>query len=549
MRSNLFRAVSAAWVVLAIAAVSGDAAGPKFYPDDPISNDPETQDASAVRPWDISNQYDLIENSFLGAGDSDARRAANVNTVDEVPDSSWFTNRIGTRSLTNDELVKGPDTGAGPAAGTWTVLSKKSEGVTPGFTIRDATGEVYWIKFDPKSNPEMASGAEVVSTKFFHAFGYHVPENYVATMRRDSLALAPGATLRDRDGRKRPMTIDDIDDILELAAQNGDGSYRVLASRNLTGQPLGPFRYYGTRPDDPNDIFPHEHRRELRGLSVFSAWLNHDEVRSTNSLDTMIERGGRRMVRHNLLDFGSTLGSGSVQAQSRRAGNEFVWESRPTLITMLTLGLYVRPWIKVGYPEIPAVGRIESLYFRPEQWKADYPNPAFRNARGDDLFWAARIVAGFSDEAIRAVVGTARFSDPRATEYLTETILVRKSKVLKVWLNGTNPVVRPALSSAGALSFANAAEEAGVAKAAERYTIQWSRFDNAAGTHEAEGSEQTVNGTHAQAPDALISGQAEYVTARIHAFHAEHPDWSQPLMVYFRRTGDRWSLVGLERNP
>ena len=549
MRSHLFRTVSTAWIVLAIAAVSGGAAGRKFYPDDPISNDPETQDASAVKPWDISNQYDLIENSFLGAGDSDARRAANVNTVDEVPDSSWFTNRVGTRSITNDELVKGPDTGAGPAAGTWTILSKKSEGVTPGFTIRDATGEVYWIKFDPKSNPEMASGAEAVSTKFFHAFGYNVPENYLATMRRDNLAVAPGATMRDRDGRKRPMTIDDVDDILELGAPNSDGTYRVLASRNLTGQPLGPFRYYGTRPDDPNDIFPHEHRRELRGLSVFSAWLNHDEVRSTNSLDTVIERGGRRMVRHNLLDFGSTLGSGSVQAQSRRAGNEFVWESRPTLITMLTLGLYVRPWIKVDYPEIPAVGRIESLYFRPEQWKADYPNPAFRNARADDLFWAARIVAGFSDEAVRAIVGTARFSDPRATEYLNETILVRKSKVLKVWLNGTNPVVRPALSSAGALSFANAAEEAGVAKAAERYTVQWSRFDNAAGTHEAEGSEQTVNGTHAQAPDALISGQSEYVTARIRAFHAEHPAWSQPLMVYFRRTGDGWSLVGLERNP
>ncbi|MCA1562907.1 MAG: hypothetical protein LC804_22440 [Acidobacteria bacterium] len=158
-------------------------------------------------------------------------------------------------------------------------------------------------------------------------------------------------------------------------------------------------------------------------------------------------------------------------------------------------------------------------------------------------------MAALSDDAIRAIVGTAGFSDTRATEYLTETILVRKSKVLKVWLNGTNPVVRPALSSAGALSFANAAEEAGVAKAAERYTIQWSRFDNTAGTQEPEGTEQTVTGTRAQAPDALISGRTEYIAAQIRAFHAEHPNWSQPLMVYFRRTGDGWSLVGLERNP
>ena len=161
--------------------------------------------------------------------------------------------------------------------------------MTPGFTIQDSTGEIFWIKFDPESNPEMASGAEVISTKFFYAFGYHVPENYLATFSPDQLVIREGATTKDEDGRQRPLTKEDIDEILDAAAQQEDGSYRVLASRNLPGRPVGPFRYYGTRPDDPNDIFAHEHRRELRGLSVFSAWLNHDEVRSTNSLDTVVE--------------------------------------------------------------------------------------------------------------------------------------------------------------------------------------------------------------------------------------------------------------------
>ena len=35
-------------------------------------------------------------------------RAANINTIDEVPDSSWFTNRIGSRAMSADELVRGP---------------------------------------------------------------------------------------------------------------------------------------------------------------------------------------------------------------------------------------------------------------------------------------------------------------------------------------------------------------------------------------------------------------------------------------------------------
>ena len=541
-------AVLAGW--LCSEGLSGAAA--RFYSDDPLWRDPEGQDASKTQAVDVSDQYDLIENSFLGAGEETAVRALNMNTVEEVPDSSWFTNRVGPRMtgpLNIAEVTKGSDVGTGPAAGTWTVTGRKSEGVTPGFTIKDSTGEIYWIKFDPKGFPEMASGAEVISTKFFHAFGYHVPENYLATLRADALEIAPDATVKDKDGRRRRLTRLDLDEVLENAARQPDGTYRVLASRNLPGRVLGPFRYYGTRPDDPNDIFAHEHRRELRGLSVFAAWLNHDEVRSTNSLDTVLPAGARQLVRHHLLDFGSTLGSGSVKAQSRRAGNEFVWESRPTLITMLTLGLYVRPWLKVDYPEIPAVGRLESTYYRAEDWKPDYPNPAFKNARPEDRFWAARIVAAFTDEAVGALVGAAKYSNPEATAYLNKTLLERRSKVLAAWLNGTNPIVDVALNAAGELTFANAAEKAGVGKAAERYTVQWSRFDNAAATHEEAGGEQTVSQPRAQAPAALLSARPDYLSVRLRAFHTDHPDWSQPLVAYFRRAGEGWTLVGLERNP
>ncbi len=546
------RRLAAAGVLLAGVWTAGNVGwtgSPKFYRDDPIWLDPETQDASNVQEVDISGQYDLIENSFLGAGDRTLKRAENINTIGEVPDSSWFTNRIGRRPIAVAEVAKGPDTGTGPAPGTWTILARKSEGVTPGFTIQDSRGEIYWIKFDPKSNPEMASGAEVISTKFFHAFGYHVPENYLATFRPEQLVIREGATMKDEDGRSRPLTRDDIDDILENAARGADGSYRVLASRNLPGRPVGPFRYYSTRPDDPNDIFPHEHRRELRGLSVFSAWLNHDEVRSTNSLDTVVETSGRRIVRHHLLDFGSTLGSGSVKAQSRRAGNEFVWESRPTFITMLTLGLYVRPWIKVPYPDIPAVGRIESTYYRPDEWKADYPNPAFKNAVEEDRFWAARIVAALNEDAIKAVLATAKYSDPAATEYLTRIVLERRTKVLRTWLNATNPLVNVTMSPSGEMTFENAAEEAGVAKPAERYSVQWSRFDNDANQHEPYGAEATATTPRIQAPADLLAPRPEYVAARLRAHHPDFPAWSQPLLAYFRRSGDGWMLVGLERNP
>ena len=71
-------------------------AAPQFFPDDPIQvDDDRAIDASGAKPIEGSNAYDFAEHTFLKRGDTRDIRAVNVNTVDEVPDSTWFTNRIG----------------------------------------------------------------------------------------------------------------------------------------------------------------------------------------------------------------------------------------------------------------------------------------------------------------------------------------------------------------------------------------------------------------------------------------------------------------------
>ena len=51
-----------------------------------------------------------------------AERARGINAIDEVPDSSWFTNRIGTQPLTPAQVHYGPTEPPGPeAAKPWTV--------------------------------------------------------------------------------------------------------------------------------------------------------------------------------------------------------------------------------------------------------------------------------------------------------------------------------------------------------------------------------------------------------------------------------------------
>jgi hypothetical protein len=194
--------------------------------------------------------------------------------------------------------------------------------------MSDPTGQIYQIEFDPPSNPDMATGAEIIGTAFYHAIGYHVVEVYLAEFDPATMVIAPTARVFDPLlGERRPLTRADVETVLARAAPQPDGTYRVLASRFAPGRPLGNFRYYGVRPDDPNDVFAHEHRRELRAARVFGAWLNHDDSRGVNSLDMLHSENGRTYVKHYMFDFGSIMGSGTGFSQTRRGGHEYIFEA------------------------------------------------------------------------------------------------------------------------------------------------------------------------------------------------------------------------------
>jgi hypothetical protein len=531
-------------------AAAALASSPRFYPDDPIWIDRDKAfEASTVVPMEDTNGYDFLVNTVFNPGERRDVRALNVNTLDEVPDSSWFTNRIGRREMSIAELVKGPDRYERISLEGWVVSAGKGSGVQPGFRMSDREGKTYQIEVDPPSNPELATGAEIVGTAFYHAFGYHTVDVYLAVVDPDALAIADSATMRDPlSGKRRQFTRRDLNDVFRRAARRGDGRYRVLVSRFADGKPLGNFRYYGTRPDDPNDIVPHEHRRELRGARVFGAWLNHDDSRGLNSLDMLEVEDGKAWVKHYMFDFGSVLGSGTVFAQRHRAGNEYLFEHKPGWLTLATLGLYIRPWMLIDYPDVPkAVGRFEGDAFDPDAWKPEYPNPAFRNMRPDDGFWAARIVARFSEKEVRAVVEKAQYSDPNATDYLVRTLMLRREKVLRTWLNKVNPVVDPILSADGALALTNAAVDAGVATPAESYSRQWFAFDNATDTKTNAGDAVVTPSLSARAPAPLLTGH-DYIGVTITTAHPTQKDWAKPATFYFRREVTGWKWVGAERN-
>src|SRR6476661_8112870 len=98
---GILAAIGVAWI---LAGVSTASATRKFYDDDPITREPETQDASKVQGREIGLMYDLAPNLFGRPGDAAPDvRARNISTIDEVPDSNWFTNRILARPVSVDE--------------------------------------------------------------------------------------------------------------------------------------------------------------------------------------------------------------------------------------------------------------------------------------------------------------------------------------------------------------------------------------------------------------------------------------------------------------
>src|SRR3954469_10246520 len=539
-------ALFAALVLAAASIVS--TSGRRFYDDDPIAREPESGDAKGAKELGIGLFYEYATNLFVNAERKPSNtKAGNVNTVDEVPDSGWFTNRIAAAPITDAQLARGVNSDTAPSPEQWTLLREKSAGTNPGFTARDGNGQTWFLQFDAPEYPQGSSAAVEIATKLFWALGYNQVETFITTFDPAHVVIDPKATVKRPSGARTPFTRDDIARVLERAARNPDGTYRASAGRLLPGRVIGSFRYQGTRSDDPNDLVPHEHRRELRALRVFGAWINLVDWKAGNTVDALVEENGRAVVKHYLQDVGSSLGMAN-NLHEWDMGWEHYYDGPAMKKRLLTYGFALSPWQTVPYSEYPSVNIFEGDRFDPTTWKPQTPVAAYMELRADDAFWAARKVMAFNDEMIRAAVHSGEYTDPAAEAHVAAVLIKRRNKIAEAYLPAINPIVNPLLDAAGALTFENAAIAARVAEAPQKYRAAWSRFDNATGAATPIG--QTESGTAAlAAPPGLPSSVGSFIEVDLSADSPTHPTWAQAIKTYFRRTGDGWRLVGLERMP
>jgi hypothetical protein len=538
-------------IVLSIASLCGfgaaSATSPRFYRDDPILRERDVQDASVAAPSYLDLMYELTYNLFALPRHKPAGvRAQNINTIDEVPDSNWFTNRIGTRALTIDEVVRGPNLSAPPDPSRWIIWRQKAGGSHPGITAKDANGTTWFLEFDAPYYRNGQTAAPVMASKIFWALGYNQVESFITTVDPSRVEIDPEATFVRPNGKRTPVTVGDLEEFFEHVARQPDGTYRAFAGRLIPGTIIGNFRYQGTRPDDPNDLVPHEHRRELRSLGVFGAWTNVTDFKADNTIDTLIRENGRSIVKHYLQDVGSSFGVCN-DIYTWDVSWEYFYNGHNTAKRFFSLGFALSPWQTIKFTEGPEIGKFEGDQFDPRKWRGHTPNAALMEMRDDDAFWAARRVAAFSDEMIRAIVHTGEFSDPADEKAIADILIKRRDKILQAYLPAVNPIVTPRLDN-DRLTFANAAVDAGVASAPEGYIASWFQFDNATGETRPI-AETTTHTTAIAAPAGLPTKVGSFVAIDLSCNCREHPDWMRPVRTYFRRDADGWKLIGLDRIP
>jgi len=398
----------------------------------------------AGRPAELYTppKWDVIDNTiFRPLAEvwtfEQGREAINVNAVDEVPDSSWFTNRA--HHVSPEVIAQGACGEDPPPPLPWRVIERKTLGTRAGFLMRAADDSVWFVRTDEILR-EHATASDAIATRLIWAAGYNTPCNRVAWMTPEDLILAP-----ETDDEDAP-TQADIDLVIRRASRALDGRLRVSLSRFIEGEPIGGWQFAGVREDDPNDVVPHEHRRDVRGMVVLSAWLNHIDTRAENNLDSWIEVGdGYGYVRHYVLDASDSFGvvwRGSY-LMSQRFGQSYYLDLPQIAADLFTLGAIDRPYYvddeERGFAT-DALGYYDVERFDPDSWRNGYPNRAFERATERDRAWMARIIAGLDEGNVRAAVATGHFTRPLHSGELVRILMGRRRAILERYLTRLSPL-------------------------------------------------------------------------------------------------------------
>ncbi len=474
--------------------------------------------------------------------------AMNVNSLDEVPNSSWFTNRMGILRMTRREVASGPggEENSPQLKLPWKVYELETSERKCHLKITDIDGQSFTLKFNSADSYEAGTASEVIASRLMYAAGYNVAESYIVNFGRNDLRSDSLSTPADQN-----VTEEEIDRFLSTLVRSEDGRYRAVAVREIDGVDCGIFPMTGTRCDDPNDLIPHEHRRELRALRVFSAWLGHVDVTPDNGRDMYVDGEGDSYIRHYLTDFDDCFGTYFLDNLRAHPGYEYqMLDMKEIVAGMFTFGSVLRDWEKVPRQSYTFAGPYyETESFDIAKWKPIYPVPYFSQMTPQDAFWAAKIIAVFGDDHFNGALREAQMSSS-SEQYLVDVLKKRRTKILEWAFSNVNPLddFKLVFKIQGlVLGFINLAEKYALSPGKDfeyDFKIMDRNYNTLYEMHEKSIPQHIL-------PDRLLglSGEENYLIIEIRTTNTATATVSPAARAHFyggRETG--LTLIGIERD-
>ena len=154
-----------------------------------------------------------------------------------------------------------------------------------------------------------------------------------------------------------------------------------------------------------------------------------------------------------------------------------------------------------------------------------------------DAYWGAKLVMSFSNEDIRAIVEQGQFSNPAVTDYITKVLIARRDVVGRAWFSRVAPLEDFVVAD-GKLRFTDLGQKYGVLSAST-YRYSWFSFDN------QSGRKSPVAGALSDAVPAALASSSE--GSFMGCTLTDTKQTYRTVTVVFRRDGDQWKPVGIER--
>jgi hypothetical protein len=348
--------------------------------------------------------------------------ALDVNSLDEVPLSSWYRPPINPLRPLARYRRDGP-----PRAPFQLTREEPSSGTPDAEVIIDARGYHYELQPDMPDRPGMRTAAAAISSRILFALGYRTPEVHI---------------IRSHTGE------------------------RVAATRWPVGVDLGPTPITELRRDDPNDHLPHRDRRTLRALPLFTGWLGMKRLPARVLRDAYVGKKDRGHVQHFIVGLDGSLGVDDYIDAVKWLNDEDREDSN-FFLRMFSMGLSPKPYATMPQTPWPSVGLLNEIVTEDHLDPSPPFEPLDRLLPGD-AYWAAKRIATLPLSSIVDAIQAGALP-PLVQHWLFRVLHLRRGRIISEGFNETTPLevlsFEPKVGKSQAqLVTANFAVQTGVAK-------------------------------------------------------------------------------------